>query len=570
MATAAKCGLDDWFASGKTMLNLEAYVLDTLPGSEIDWEPPIPFAPETGPPLPLDALPGVMRDLAEAIADQLQAPPDLAFGMQMACISVSIAGKCAIRYELTGWDENPNTYTLPVAGPASNKSAIFRKTAYVIDDWEAEKIAEASARLGEWESKDRALKKRLEAAENAEGRPGKDGKITDPEALRVNALNDLEKHRRNKPIIPDVYGDDATSEAIKNVMAEHGGSYGSMSAESALLAILGKGRYSSGEPNFDVFLNGHPGDGIKISRVGKPTIIIPAAYLTLGLMVQPEVIRQLGEVSGVITRGVAARLLALFPIDTVGTRDPRPRAPIPEHVTGAWERVIRRLLDMPRPPTPAKLTLSHEAETLFTAYRGWLEPRIPAEGDGMRGWLGKLAGTVLRIAAQFHMVQHDEPLALPVSEVTMRHAITMGAYFHEHARIMFRMMNGRQGQNEAQQVLEVIRGLGSPTTKREVHRKLQDRAAFQKASDLNEPIARLEERGWIRTETSGKSRIIFLNPYETPDNTDNSHTEADVDTSLSVLSVFSRGVRKPEPTPIRGEPLALTGTDGAFPGEFKL
>ncbi|MGI8403650.1 MAG: DUF3987 domain-containing protein, partial [Thermomicrobiales bacterium] len=558
---SSKCGLDDWFASGKNVPDLEACILDTLPGSVMEWEAPIPFAPETGPPLPLEALPAVMRDLAEAIADQLQAPPDLVFGIQMACISVAIAGKCVIRYEPTGWSENPNTYTLPVAGPASNKSAIFKKTTHVVTEWEAEKSAEATARRAEWESKERALQKRLTAAENAEGRPGKDGKITNPEALRVNALNDLEKHRQNKPLIPDLYGDDATSEAIKERMAEHGGAYGSLSAESALLAILGKGRYSHGEPNFDVILNGHPGDSVKISRVGKPTIIIPAAYLTLGLMVQPEVIRQLGEASGVITRGIAARLLPLFPIDTVGTRDPDPRAPIPEHVTDAWNRALRRLLGMPRPPKPGTLALSHEAETLFTAYRGWLEPRIPAEGDGMRGWLGKLAGTVLRIAAQCHMVQHPEPLALPVSEATMRNAITIGGYFHEHARIMFRMMNGRQGQNEAQQVLEVIRDLGSPTTKREVHRKLQDRAAFQRASDLNEPLARLEERGWIRTEREGKSLAIFLNPYETPDNTDNSHAETDVDTSLSVLSGFSRDVRKPEPTPIREEPLPPTGTE---------
>lgn len=57
-----KCGLDDWFASGRTVLELEPYIVDTLPGSLDDWDPPVPLDDPTGPPFPLDALPAVIGD----------------------------------------------------------------------------------------------------------------------------------------------------------------------------------------------------------------------------------------------------------------------------------------------------------------------------------------------------------------------------------------------------------------------------------------------------------------------------------------------------------------------------
>ncbi|MGI8483571.1 MAG: DUF3987 domain-containing protein, partial [Thermomicrobiales bacterium] len=243
-ASTLKTGLDDWFALGKTRADAEALVVDILPGSADDWEQPIPLALDVGPTLPMECLPPVMRNLADGIADQLQAPPELPLGVEMATISVATAGKYVVLYEPTEWRVPSNTYTLTVSGPGSNKSATFARVTHPLTDWEAEKIEAATIRLEEWESKERALIKRLTAAENAEGKPGRDGRITDTEALRKLALEELKEHRARKSIVPDLFGDDATSEAIKERMAEQGGVYGSLSAESSILSILMKGRYS--------------------------------------------------------------------------------------------------------------------------------------------------------------------------------------------------------------------------------------------------------------------------------------------------------------------------------------
>ncbi|MGI8484951.1 MAG: DUF3987 domain-containing protein, partial [Thermomicrobiales bacterium] len=336
---------------------------------------------------------------------------------------------------------------------------------------------------------------------------------------------------------------------------------------------LMKGRYSKGEPTLDVVLNGHPGDMVKVSRVGKPTVIIPHAYLTLGLMVQPEVIRQLGDVPGIITRGVAARFLTLFPVDTVGKRDRTRHTTIPDGVTEAWNETIVRLLDTPRGATPVDLRLTREAEELVTAYLQYLEPHIPAEGTAMQGFLAKLAETALRIAGQFHAVQHPDPQNVPISAETMHNAISMAGYFHEHARIMFRMIAGG-GQADARDVLAVLQDLadalpdGESITRRMLHRRLMGRSVFRRADSLSSPLAVLDEFGWIRRmrdpaqKHGAPSEIIEVNRYRQSDSIDRNATE-------SPFRQFSQSVNTVQPEPatihpfpdLTGESFLPTGTE---------
>jgi hypothetical protein len=62
----SKCGLDDWFVSGGTVSSLEAHIVDALPGSVMDWDTRIPLDAVTGPPFPVDALPGPIGELVAA------------------------------------------------------------------------------------------------------------------------------------------------------------------------------------------------------------------------------------------------------------------------------------------------------------------------------------------------------------------------------------------------------------------------------------------------------------------------------------------------------------------------
>ena len=65
-----------------------------------------------------------------------------------------------------------------------------------------------------------------------------------------------------------------------------------MSTEGGLFETLA-GRYSQGVLNIDVYLKGFSGDPLRIDRISRPPQYVPKPVLTLGLTVQPEVIRDI-------------------------------------------------------------------------------------------------------------------------------------------------------------------------------------------------------------------------------------------------------------------------------------
>jgi hypothetical protein len=190
--------------------------------------------------------------------------------------------------------------------------------------------------------------------------------------------------------------------------------------------------------------------------------------------------------------------------------------------------------------------------------------RDGALGD-IRDWAGKQVGAVLRIAGLLHITEDDVPEAIPISADTMDRAIAIAGYYAEHARIMYRLMRGRSGHADARTVREAIRNLGSPTTRRDVYRKLHNRAAFASSDDLSAPLALLEEYGYIKrvkatTDKGGRpSEQIFMNPSEMGDKIDKTPQEAVPDTGFvgSVIGFPENGLK-------------LTGTDGPRAGDIEL
>ena len=86
--------------------------------------------------------------------------------------------------------------------------------------------------------------------------------------------------------------DDVTPEAVASLLAECGGSIAVVSAEGGVFDIIA-GRYSGNIPNMDVWLKGHSGDMIRVDRKGRPPEYIRKPAMTLGLMIQPDVLKSI-------------------------------------------------------------------------------------------------------------------------------------------------------------------------------------------------------------------------------------------------------------------------------------
>jgi hypothetical protein len=64
------------------------------------------------------------------------------------------------------------------------------------------------------------------------------------------------------------------------------------STEGGVFDVIA-GRYNGNIPNMDVWLKGHSGDMIRVDRKGRPPEYIRKPAMTLGLMIQSDVLKAL-------------------------------------------------------------------------------------------------------------------------------------------------------------------------------------------------------------------------------------------------------------------------------------
>jgi hypothetical protein len=370
-------------------------------------------------------------------------------------------------------------------------------------------------------------------------------------------LGDLEEE---KPPRPRLIADDITPEAAAELLAAQGGRLGVMSAEGGIFSILA-GRYS-GVPNLDLFLKGHAGDALRVDRKSSSPIIVDNPALTLGLTVQPEILRQIAQMPGFRGRGLLARVLYALPENTVGYRlvgvDPpsdeianrydtrlvnmtkamygnryfkrEKGTPVDEDGYELDEAGVRVRHISDRDPTTdvayydlsmdvEPLKLSPEAAQLLLDVEGELEPRLRPDGDlsHIVDWASKQIGACVRIAGLIHAA---ETLAVPTTPITgemMRNAVKLGDYFLAHALAAFDLMGADPAVEGARIIIDwVKRNHLDEFTRREAHRGCRN---FKAVTELDPCLELLEHHGYIRrheTTVDGgghRSKTYLVNPH---------------------------------------------------------
>jgi hypothetical protein len=394
-----------------------------------------------------------------------------------------------------------NLFNVAVMPPGARKSAVFAEMTRPLLDTEADLVAHARGAILE------AGTLRQIAQEDAHKAAQRAAGIEDPKAQDQARADAIAKAQLAEavtvPVMPRLIADDITPEAAASLLAEQGGRLAVLSAEAGIFATLA-GRYSSGTPNFEVFLKGHSGDMLRVDRRSRPPEFVPAPALTLGLCVQPEVLRDIARLPGFRGRGLLARILYSLPPDLVGHRRIG-EAAIPEDVRSAYttsvEALVRSLAEW---TDPAVLTLTPGAAALLLDAERAIEPRLDADtGDlaGIRDWGAKQIGATARIAGLLHLATHlEDGWGRPVSEAIMADALAVGDYFTAHALAAFDQMGANLEYEDAQEVLAWLERTGlARFTKREAFTALS-RSRFPKAADLDAPLTVLEDHGYIRRD----------------------------------------------------------------------
>ncbi|MEX1026420.1 MAG: YfjI family protein [Candidatus Paceibacterota bacterium] len=420
----------------------------------------IPLANEAVPAFPLDALPPVLRDWAATTAEATQTPADMSGLLSLAVCAASVAKRVEVEPR-PGWFEPVNLFVAVVLGPANRKSAVFRAATKPLAEFEAEIRKQQGPDLARQISERRQAEKRLANLETFAAQPGDEAKAAKAQTEAGDLAEELQAWP--EPSLPRLITDDCTSEKLAVLLNAHGERMACMSAEGGIFDLMA-GKYTGGACDLNVYLMAHAGDTLRVERIGRESVVVDRPALTMGLAIQPSVIRGLADKPAFRGRGLLARFLYAVPESPVGRRRIDPPS-VPASVQLAYANVVHALASIPpsHDHQPRKLVLAADAQKGFSRWRASIEPRLAEGGDleALSDWGGKLDGLTMRLAGVMHCVAcgGSKPWNVPISEETLDAAIRISEYAIPHAEAAMRLLKASPStaNDDAEYLLRWIR-----------------------------------------------------------------------------------------------------------------
>jgi len=382
----------------------------------------------------------------EAVAEQTQTPADLA-GMMGLAVLATAAQKRAQVEARPGWFEPLNLFICVALPPGNKKSAVVKLATKPLVDWQKDE----AERIRPLQAVARARQKVLSVALNDAVKKAAKAP-DDPTLCEKVARLELELERAVIPPTPRLFGDDETQEALQAALCQQGGRFAILSAEGAIFQIMA-GRYSAGA-NVEVYLQAHAGDRIEVGRKGQATISAESPALTVGVCVQPDVIRALSRTPQFRGRGLLGRFLFAMPKSTVGRRA-WDAGPVPDDVRDGWHATVGGLLALEA--SERTLWLAPEASADLAAFFEEIEPRRGEDGALalIADWAAKGEGAAVRLAGLLALVR--DPLTRAVDPDSMAGGIALVRYLIPHAEAAFAQMGASPASARAEALLMHLR-----------------------------------------------------------------------------------------------------------------
>jgi putative DNA primase/helicase len=498
----------------------EAGFVDGLPTQPAEPAWPMPMLGGVAPPeLQPDALPGWLGEFVGALCAATQTPATMAVGVALSVLATCVQRRYVVR-EHDGYAEPASLWSLTVAPSGSRKSAVLSALAAPLEAWEKRaadrmrrEIAANNARIAVAE----AAIKRLQ---------GQAGKSDDPHE-RESLRKQIEDEMANTPerlFSPRAFVNDATVERLQMVLVEQGGRASVLTDEAGLFTSLSSNYGGAGGPALDVLLSGHSGGDVRVERASRQAYVARAA-VTLGLMLQPDLLNEAAGSNRFKASGLLARFLFFVPGPFVGGRNVRRFTPVPSEVRDRYARCIDELLpepmDGPHLP-PTVVSLDEQALELWFDFAQECETGL-AEGGALSAvadFGAKLAGTAARVALLFELVEAGPKLDA-VGFGSMARAIELCRQLVPHAHAAFRLLAADEAERDADHVLQwVVREFArqgglEAVRQSEIHAALHGR--FSKRERLVAALQRLQGNGCLRHTTvknqgARASDVWLINP----------------------------------------------------------
>lgn len=480
------------------------------------WGAPAPIKGAANTPrFPVDTLPDWCRGMVDGVSEMLQVPVDapammLLSTLSAACSSASVQVRPGFRVTC-------NVYTATAMPPGARKSPVYRRITDPIVEVEAELRRKSQTEVvAKRTAKELARKRADDARLRAQRAEGADRAQLEQEAVDLAVAADM----LPEPVPFRLLVDDITPERLATKLGQHDGRLALLSEEGGIFDMV-SGRYST-LPSLDVYLKGADGGTLLVDRTtGDREDRVVDPRLTIGLMVQPQVLQSLGTNARATGRGLVARFLMALPPDNVGFRTVR-ADPIDSEVEDLFrsklQTMARTMLDPvdpgdgPGASSALTLHLTPEADDLLAEFESLVEEH-QRPGQMLRpvvDWSSKLPGKVATIAGLLHMAEGAcSNLGRPIEAETMERAITIGRWAVRHFLAVNELMGVDDDVNRAEIVLDLLRAKRLDRVSKRDLFNMVPRRHFPKASCLDDPLRLLVDRGhlWeVPQEHSGRGR----------------------------------------------------------------
>jgi hypothetical protein len=434
----------------------------------------------------------------------------------LSAMAVSIQGKAQIAVT-EDHIEPLNLYSIVSLPPSERKSEVVKRCKEPLLQWVRD-----MREYGKDEHR-RAISERLNRESIIKTKRSKLGGLPDADREQESRIiNDLEADLPDVPELPRLFCDDATPESLAAIMAKQGERIGIMEAEGGLFDTIA-GRYSNGVPNLDLILKAWSGDQVTVDRKKGDFIQMQKPLLTLGLSVQPEIIRSLIDKPGFDGRGLLARFLYVLPKSLVGYREietpPIQPSVLTSYATKLYEVLnIEAVKDGKGNSLPHNIRLSNEAKGTWKDFAIYVEKCLQPDGElePIQAWGGKLSGTTARIAGLLHFWGEHDGLNVPVSEKTMQAAIILAGILTDHAKAAFQLMGADPARECAEKILGWIQKSRKLTfTARDCLRGVRSCKGME---DVRRGLSVLQDNGFIaekvgqQQKPGRKSEIYSVHP----------------------------------------------------------
>ncbi|ALU13265.1 hypothetical protein ACH52_0434 [Eubacterium limosum] len=476
-------------------LRLEAKMRELSRQEEIEQYAPlkkIEMVQDRLPDFPLDCLPAGLRDFVQQLAACKQAPVDAAAVSLLSVFSMAEGGRFMVDPGIAAvYQLGINLFTMTVMESGTGKSEIMNVLKKPIEDFVKDynwKNREKIAMDENWSS---VLRERVSKAKKQCVSGKADYSDLEEAQRELDAFRPMKKLR--------CITDNATSEALENLLAENNGVMSVVSTEGGVIDIMG-GRYSKdGASNIDIYLHGYSNESFDKDRAGQGHVHVDHLYLNVIFSIQPRVLKDFMR-RDFIEKGMTSRYLYSIPRE-LEERLLRDSPNIEPLVLADYENKIRDIMSIERNVgAPYELRFSKEATELMISYNDdAIQKRIKEDLACIKRTARRIIGQTIRLAGVLHLMAYGSEAVekREISAQTVEKAIRLTNYFLEHTKAAHKTVEDSEEIKNLKYVWEKCRGLKVPEFSSDVLRE-KCRGRLRTNEEQKPYITGLIERGYLR------------------------------------------------------------------------